>query len=582
MAKINNVAEVISQILQVAERHRFEEQITRLNAINPATIPIRVAFLGEFNTGKTTLVNALLRRKLLPVFDIPTTAVLTEISAGEKDEARVVSTATDGTVSSYDISFGDLADEVTETSAGRKLVMKLLGLEFLPEDMVILDTPGISSLDETHAEITYGELPLVDVAFVVISPLSGTVPLSIVRFLQQFPADLLDKIYFIVSRTDLLAPQQLKAVLKEFREVLTDLIVEPKILPVSGKIALEGLLDADKYEQSGIVAVRELITDTLPKYRSAIILKRYEEAADKEKNSAIALLNLKKEALNWAPSAFESEIRQGQQEINAIEQELAVFKQTFKSVRVKVTGQIGTLIDEYAGTISHKLAHNEAYDALLSGLISEIKQRLESGITELRNIRFQQIGESEINIGAILEALIEKETSSIRDISNLLTDIATFALTVWVVPGTSAFISTGEAIAGTGVVVAQEAASVFRENEKNAGLAQKIGRVAGTVGRMIKEINPLEKIKSAILPYVINPKLTLTLKGKINTTIQHIFSLVEQAVEVEIEAAYLTPLNDKRGLLTILKQQSEQEQQQIEMQRSLVQSDIDLLQKMQP
>ena len=48
--------------------------------------PIRVAFLGEFTTGKSTLVNALLRQKMIPMLDKPTNANPIELSPANEDK----------------------------------------------------------------------------------------------------------------------------------------------------------------------------------------------------------------------------------------------------------------------------------------------------------------------------------------------------------------------------------------------------------------------------------------------------------------------------------------------------------------
>ena len=45
--------------------------------------------LGEFKRGKSTLINALLRRNVLPTGVVPLTSVVTTIAAGEDDRLRI-------------------------------------------------------------------------------------------------------------------------------------------------------------------------------------------------------------------------------------------------------------------------------------------------------------------------------------------------------------------------------------------------------------------------------------------------------------------------------------------------------------
>src|SRR5687767_13257512 len=49
-----------------------------------------VVVVGEFNHGKTTFINAILGRAILPVGVTPTTAVIHEIRHGEAPEATAV------------------------------------------------------------------------------------------------------------------------------------------------------------------------------------------------------------------------------------------------------------------------------------------------------------------------------------------------------------------------------------------------------------------------------------------------------------------------------------------------------------
>jgi ribosome biogenesis GTPase A len=48
--------------------------------------------LGEFKRGKSTLVNCLVGREVLPVGAAPTTAVITRITYGEEPAARLIMT----------------------------------------------------------------------------------------------------------------------------------------------------------------------------------------------------------------------------------------------------------------------------------------------------------------------------------------------------------------------------------------------------------------------------------------------------------------------------------------------------------
>ena len=66
--------------------------------------------LGEFKRGKSTLINALLGREILPTAVVPLTSVVTAIGAGDRDRLRV--RYADGGEQERPVA--ELADYVTE------------------------------------------------------------------------------------------------------------------------------------------------------------------------------------------------------------------------------------------------------------------------------------------------------------------------------------------------------------------------------------------------------------------------------------------------------------------------------------
>src|SRR5436309_4209506 len=54
----------------------YDEVRTQIGRLQTDTLKVLV--VGEFNTGKSTVLNALLGQKILPAYPVPTTALLTE------------------------------------------------------------------------------------------------------------------------------------------------------------------------------------------------------------------------------------------------------------------------------------------------------------------------------------------------------------------------------------------------------------------------------------------------------------------------------------------------------------------------
>src|SRR5690554_4441029 len=131
-AKINS-RQLISTI---AEKHGINSIAEKLDALKEEHIKVKVAFLGEFSAGKSTLVNALMKKNFLPSFDKPTTAIVTEIEKGEEYKFEI-SESNGEEVVVRNISPADLAEEVQRTGNGRVLKIKVSDSDLIDEDTIL-------------------------------------------------------------------------------------------------------------------------------------------------------------------------------------------------------------------------------------------------------------------------------------------------------------------------------------------------------------------------------------------------------------------------------------------------------------
>lgn len=114
--------------------------------------PLRVAILGVFSAGKSSLINALLGVTFLDVGIAPMTARLTVIRHGPRERALIV--AHDGSESQ--IAIDDLAGAGSERGQSRFESVARIIIEHPSEilkEITLYDTPGFNSGHERHEDV---------------------------------------------------------------------------------------------------------------------------------------------------------------------------------------------------------------------------------------------------------------------------------------------------------------------------------------------------------------------------------------------------------------------------------------------
>ena len=125
-----------------------------------------VSFTGHFSAGKSSMINALLGKDILPKSPIPTSGNIVEITSGG-GFARVF--FKDDTSLLYEEPYD--IDTIKDYSKDNEVVKKIelsTSERILPESCVIVDTPGIDAADDADRIMTESSLHLVDALFYVM------------------------------------------------------------------------------------------------------------------------------------------------------------------------------------------------------------------------------------------------------------------------------------------------------------------------------------------------------------------------------------------------------------------------------
>lgn len=213
------------------ERQALEDSLLQLDDF------FLLVVVGEFNAGKSALVNALLGETVLKEGVTPTTTQVQVLRYGETRAVR------------------PLGEHLLEITAPVALL----------QELSIVDTPGTNAIIREHEMLTNRFVPRADLVLFVTSadrPFSE----SERAFMEQIRA-WGKKIVVVLNKADLLENEAaLEEVLAFIRENAQAMLgFRPEIFPLSAKLALKGKREGDQaaWEASRFGALEAYLQETL-------------------------------------------------------------------------------------------------------------------------------------------------------------------------------------------------------------------------------------------------------------------------------------------------------------------------------
>lgn len=216
----------------LAERMLVEIGDHRL-ILNRIGVKPHVLIVGEFNTGKSSLVNSMLGEDILPTGVTPTTSLVTILEQGpfnvnvkpigNRDPIKIEpgKSHTPG----YGIPGGNFdwnafAKLLTDPENIDRIELVRVSHPKVPATISIIDTPGINDIAKSRAEIVYGLIPTADIVVFVISALKPFSESERIFLEERLLADDLKKILFVVNRMDEIDADERPALLADIKQNL--------------------------------------------------------------------------------------------------------------------------------------------------------------------------------------------------------------------------------------------------------------------------------------------------------------------------------------------------------------------------
>lgn len=200
--------EHIEFLKEVAQELGQQNILNSLNAIqeraSQQNANLLIPLVGEFSSGKTTLLNALTDSKKLETATKPTTATIYEIHFGcNKCEANVV--LSDGQVAHFD----DLGELKNDQLSDAQIVTVFDTSTKVPSSTILVDTPGLSSPVIKHRQVLVDFLPSADAILLVVD-INQQVTRSLTDFIDMIK---LSKrpVYIVLTKSDTKSVSEIEA-----------------------------------------------------------------------------------------------------------------------------------------------------------------------------------------------------------------------------------------------------------------------------------------------------------------------------------------------------------------------------------
>jgi small GTP-binding protein len=239
-ALLEQVRSVLQNLRGALERFGADVAPADMRTLDDTIAHLDELFLlviaGEFNSGKSSFINALLGDKVVTEGVTPTTDQITLIR---------------------------YAEDPHEEQLEEFLLARYFPAEVLKQ-IVIVDTPGTNAIIRRHEELTREFIPRSDLVLFITSadrPFTES-ERSFLSTIQEWGK----KIVIVLNKADLLEPHELEQVLSFIRENARDLLgITPEIFPISARQAQRARTDdkPELRESSRFDVIERYILETL-------------------------------------------------------------------------------------------------------------------------------------------------------------------------------------------------------------------------------------------------------------------------------------------------------------------------------
>ena len=270
--------------------------------------------IGDFSSGKSTLINTIIKRKLLKVAHTATTAVPTFIYRGENNRVIVNANCHNGNkydltseadASKFEKEFGvqlppQIDERIALLTADKELSLEIVSVTIelpndeLVNDLCIIDTPGINpgaDFAEKHAEITKYILDEIADAIIVLFPADQAYTQSFEKFLKDNAEYFMKDAIFVVTMMDRVDEEERDDVIRFVKANLRNSfhLKDPQVLSCAAMLSGKDPYWTDQFQE-----FEKSLMDKLAQNRQRIMTEKLIKLSNELLHSIQSEILLKK------------------------------------------------------------------------------------------------------------------------------------------------------------------------------------------------------------------------------------------------------------------------------------------------
>lgn len=271
-----NIKDCARFILNSVEKYELPEE-TKIALKKDASLILEkessnalyLGVVGEFSSGKSTLINAFMRSIFLKTDTLPeTTSAATVLKYGETPDIELKLKSGTRIKYSEDKDFFDRINALEQNHEleGEEKLKELLALasadekvaenveqvtlyinaEGLKNGLAIVDLPGTDVENNRHIEVTKNSIHTLCDAVIVVIPADKPLTLTLVNFINENLNNISDKCFFVVTKLELMRRARDREMVLEniSKRITSELNIEnPKVYPAPSLIFSENTIE---------------------------------------------------------------------------------------------------------------------------------------------------------------------------------------------------------------------------------------------------------------------------------------------------------------------------------------------------